>query len=174
MTKTEIWRTAERNDNYEVSDRGRVRRAKEGKGSTAGRILRHYTNKSHRYVEVSLYKDGKKKSEKVAHLVTEAFIGPRPLGLEVNHKDGVKANNAITNLEYATRSENELHAYKTGLKSHVGERNPRAKLTEAKVIEILLALSEGETGVSLGRRYGVGPHAIINIKSGRSWQHVHA
>ena len=171
MTNEE-WRTVERNDNYEVSNLGRVRRVTAAKGATAGRILQPYTRKDNGYVQICISRDDKKNIAKLAHIAAEAFIGPRPNGLEVNHKDGIKTNNAADNLEYATRSENMLHAFGTGLASHAGEKNPRAKLTEAKVVDIKQALSEGETVASLSRRYGVCKHAIINIKNGRSWKHI--
>ena len=45
-------------------------------------------------------------------LVAEKFLGPRPMGMDVNHKDGNKLNNRIENLEYATRSRNRLHYYR--------------------------------------------------------------
>lgn len=48
---------------------------------------------------------------RVHQLVAAAFIGPKPKGKEVNHKDGNKKNNRADNLEYCTRSENILHSY---------------------------------------------------------------
>jgi len=113
---SEEWRKVERNDNYEVSSLGRVRRVKAGRGATVGKVLRACVANSKGYLMVGLRKDNKLKSAKVAHLVAEAFIGPRPAKLQVNHKDGVKTNNAETNLEYMTGSENILHAYRTGLR----------------------------------------------------------
>ena len=53
---------------------------------------------------------------KVARLVAQAFIGPQPKGIYVNHIDGVKHNDNITNLEYVTPSENIKHALRIGLR----------------------------------------------------------
>ena len=51
----------------------------------------------------------------VHHLVAEAFIGARPQGFQLNHLDGVKANNAAKNLEYTTPMQNIHHAIRLGL-----------------------------------------------------------
>lgn len=50
----------------------------------------------------------------VHHLVAEAFIGPRPAGLEIRHLDGDSRNNAAANLRYGTHSENELDKVRHG------------------------------------------------------------
>lgn len=63
-------------------------------------------------------KDGVRRRVFVHKLVAEAFHGPRPVGHEVNHKNGNKADSRASNLEWVTRSENEKHAYRTGLKVH--------------------------------------------------------
>lgn len=55
-----------------------------------------------------------------------------------------------------------------------GEKNPAAKLTEAQVREIKIALANGESGRSLGRKYKVSKSIIADIKHGRSWSHVKA
>jgi len=68
------------------------------------------------YKRVGLSKNNKIKSMYVHRLVAEAFIGEIPHKMEVNHIDGVKANNHVSNLEIVTSSENNLHAFRTGLK----------------------------------------------------------
>lgn len=68
------------------------------------------------YVRASLYKDSKSKNHMVHRLVAEAFIPNiknKPL---VNHKDGKKCNNIVSNLEWVTNSENQIHAYENDLK----------------------------------------------------------
>jgi hypothetical protein len=66
------------------------------------------------YRFVKLRKSGKVQVY-VHRLVAQAFIGVIPEGYNVNHKDGNKANNCVTNLEIVTCSENTIHAYRTGL-----------------------------------------------------------
>lgn len=71
------------------------------------------------YFKVDLYKKSKKSNKRrnvsVHTLVTEAFLGKRPKHLNVNHKDGIKTNNYISNLEYVTPMENVHHAIRLGL-----------------------------------------------------------
>lgn len=64
---------------------------------------------------MTLSKDGAQRSYFVHRLVAGAFL-PEPNGeLEVNHKNGIKTDNNVDNLEYVTRSENQLHAVRNGL-----------------------------------------------------------
>lgn len=95
---------------YAVSSLGYVISFKHGKR----RVLRWNTNsKGYRYV--ILCKDGKTKNVRVHRLVAEAMI-PNPNELpQVNHKDGVKANNAVWNLEWVTGKGNAVHAWDNGL-----------------------------------------------------------
>ncbi len=80
-----------------------------------GRVLRPMTITGGYYM-VHLRKDGLTVPCKIHRLVAEAFIGPAPEGLQVNHRDGVKTNNRAENLEWVTRSENMQHAYAMGLR----------------------------------------------------------
>lgn len=70
---------------------------------------------SDNYLKVTLSKSNKQRTFRVHILVARTFI-PNPENKpEVNHMDGDKSNNRVDNLEWNTRSENELHAYKNGL-----------------------------------------------------------
>jgi hypothetical protein len=104
---------------------------------------------------------------KVHCLVAEAFLGPRPPGLDINHIDGVKENNSASNLEYVTTSENLKHAHRLGLRDTSGERNPRAVLTAADVAAIR---SSELTVKELAELSGVRPSTIYGIRSRRRWK----
>lgn len=103
---------------YEVSSYGRVRRNSDGlrRGIKAGHVIKQHPNGSG-YPIVCLYnRDTKHSLSKVVHnIVTEAFIGPKPPGLQVNHIDGNKWNAAAANLEYVTGGDNQRHAFCLGL-----------------------------------------------------------
>lgn len=109
---------------YEVSNVGRVRRigkaARTGKGHGGGaRIGLILKLRKHRggYLMAQLWCNGKLTGRLAHCLVAPAFIGARPEGLDINHKDGDKTNNSVGNLEYVTRSENNRHAYRIGLRA---------------------------------------------------------
>lgn len=79
---------------------------------------------SHGYFSIILCKDKKKKNIRIHKLVAEAFIGVRPLGYEINHKDTNKQNNHVSNLEYLTKNQNIAHAHSNG-KYARGRKHPR-------------------------------------------------
>ncbi len=97
---------------YEISSRGRVRSCR--RGWRAGRLLTPFPDKDG-YLRVNLYDDARALVQTPVHsLVAEAFLGPRPSGMTVNHKDFNKGNNAVENLEYKTSPENTEHARAAG------------------------------------------------------------
>jgi hypothetical protein len=128
------------------------------------------------YVKATLSKDDIAKDFRVHRLVAEYFI-PNPEGKEtVNHIDGDKENNHYTNLEWATRTEQNLHSYKLGLKqAKLGNENPNSKLNPSQVREIRSSYvkSSKEFGtVALGRKYGVNASVIEKIVKRKSYKNV--
>ena len=106
-----IWHVLNENDKYEVSDTGIVRRV-DTKRTLNGCITSGYRS-------VKLTFDNSKQQRFYVHrLVAEHFIlnsDPKNKTF-VNHKDGNKLNNKTSNLEWVTRSQNDLHAYKNDLR----------------------------------------------------------
>ncbi len=127
----------------------------------------------HGYHEVRLRSiDQKSRSFKVHRLVAAAFVPNPELKPEINHKNGDKTDNSASNLEWATRSENIFHAFRTGLKtSRHGEQCSWAKLTEPDV-RLIRQIGNGQTRVSLARMFSVSPFAIYGILAGKTWRHV--
>lgn len=81
--------------------------------------------------------DGKYCTMKVHKIIALTYFGPKVGENEINHKNGIKTDNSVSNLEYCSRSENVKHAYRTGLNPPKrGELNGKSKLTEKDVIEI--------------------------------------
>lgn len=108
---TEVWKEIEGyNSKYYISNLGRVKSIK----YTEPRILKARLD-NHGYYRVALTKDKEVVECKVHRLVARAFIKNPYNKPTVNHKDGNKRNNTVENLEWATRSEQMIHAYKMGL-----------------------------------------------------------
>jgi hypothetical protein len=153
---------------YAVSNHGRIKRVKDGPGTRAGRILKTQ-NQPNRYPLVSLKCDGSKRMVYVHQVAAEAWIGPRPKGKVVNHKNGNKEDNRIENLEYCSPRENVDHAVKTGLTPR-GEKNGKAKLTPDQVIAI--RSTKGVSQVKLAKQYGVSKRMVGRIQHGVNWSHL--
>lgn len=105
-------------------------------------------------------------------LVALAFI-PNPRGLrDVNHKNGDKCDNHVSNLEWLSHRDNTLHSIELGLRNTAkGERLPHAILTEEKVREIKKLVGK-LTHRQIGEIYNIDPSSISRIRNGKSWAHV--
>ena len=178
----ETWRDIEDLPGYQVSDLGRIRSVDRlvmrSDGATErrrGQLLATGTG-THGYLLVTFWvrRDGKRrhKSYSMHRLVTTAFLGPRPGGKEVNHRNGVKTDNRLENLEYVTKVENEHHAHQIGLKNHRGEANPVARLTEKDVQACKELYRQGVSQRELARRFGVSQPAVSLAVNGKNWKHV--
>ncbi len=152
---------------YDVSNLGRVKRTAPGPGATAGFILKPRVNNTG-YVKYEIHR----RTYQGHQLILCGFVGPRPEGMEVNHKDANPLNNQLDNLEYVTRSENIRHAFRLGLINRTGETNSQSILTKPEVIVIRKRYAEGETQISLGLEYRVAHTTIQAITSRRTWRHV--
>jgi hypothetical protein len=104
-------------DHYKVSSDGEIVGPK-------GRVLKGGIN-IRGYIFVILSKNNVQVNRVVHRLVAKAFLDNPEEKEDVNHKNGIKTDNRLINLEWATRSENIQHAYDTGLakatKSHLGK-----------------------------------------------------
>lgn len=119
--------------------------------------------------------DGSRKVFSVHRLILETFMpNENSDKLQVNHKDGDKTNNALSNLEWVTCKENIRHAYNLGLYSNIGDNNNGDhKLKSPQVLEIIdLLLSHKMTIQAIADKYQVSKFAIESIKYKRTWKHL--
>lgn len=174
MSET-IWKTlvyqGNTFDRFEASTDGKIRNAKTQK------IYKTFVNKNgYEQICVSLGHRNRKKVFRVHRAILETFM-PNPENKpEVNHKDGNKLNNHVSNLEWATESENIRHAYDNGLASALrGTENPWAKLTAEDVLYIrehYIPYDSVYGARALGRKFGVNKNTIRNIANGKSYVNV--
>lgn len=134
------------------------------------------TNRGKRaYLLVVLYKNKKANSKRIHRLIAQAYI-PNPLNFPcINHKNGIKTDNRIENLEWCTYSENNIHALRHGLRkvsSLRGEAIGNSKLKTNQIREIRRLRREGSTLKSIGNIYNVSFRTIWDVTSGRHWKHV--
>lgn len=172
LPEDEIWKVVPTNSNYGISSWGRVMRITEGRNTVKGKMLRASCDK-YGYRVMNLSSGGDARQVKVHSLVTEAFIGIRADGMQVNHKNGDKGDNRLSNLEYVTPKENNHHAIRMGLNRVLcGEEHRRSKLSEAQVREIFDKVSNGASQIDVANRFGVRRQTISRIKFGRTWRHL--
>lgn len=175
----EFWKVIENFPNYLISNRGNIKIVK----TLENRIL---FTKDDGYVSCPLTSNGKNYYKYVHRLVAEAFVpNPNNKG-QVNHKNGIKNDNSVENLEWVTPSENIRHAIETGLfkykkkekiikeSKHSKEENVNgSKLTPEQVIEIRLLWELGESKqVELAEKFGVDNSTINDIIKRRTWKHI--
>jgi hypothetical protein len=167
--KQEIWKDVIGYEGlYRVSNLGRVMRVAGGPGARAGRILKP-SQRNNRYLAVSLYRHGKQRGAHVHRLVAETFLGPAPSPKhQVNHKNGIKTDNRVENLEWVTGTENEAHATENGLKAR-GEAVGTSVLTNDDVLKIRRLHATGQRSqTELGEMFRVSARAISTNARGET------
>ena len=163
----EQWKKIKGYENYLISDRGRV-------FSFYTKKFRKPQKDTYGYLQVDFYKNGVRKNHTIHRLVALAFLLNPENKRTVNHIDGIKTNNFVHNLEWATDKENIRHAWDNGLKKpKKGIKNGRAKLLEKEVLEIRRIFATGEyTKTALAKMFCVGQTLIGFIVRRENWKHI--
>lgn len=182
----EIWKPVVGHEGlYEVSNLGRIRaleRMRRGVSAKSGKeFFRRIPGKllapaphTAGYLGLSLTAAGGKPVSHLIHrIVAEAFL-PNPRELPyVNHLDANKHNNAVSNLEWCTATENYHHAVKLGLVPDVrGSRKGSAKLHEDEVFVIKKMIQLGFSNEELAAIFKVSTAPISYIRTNKAWTHV--
>lgn len=116
----------------------------------------------------------------VHRLIAQAFLGNHPTGKPfINHKNGIKTDNRVENLEWVSDSENKKHAFSIGLMNNEGINSPTAKVTEdqVRVIRNLVDANGIKTNrsgfvIRLAKEYNINPQTIYNIARRRTYKNV--
>lgn len=178
----EIWKPVEGwCDRYEVSNTGRVRTVALMSNSGDGKLtklkeyrIRNVSDDGAGYMRVGLCL-GHSVSRLIGvhRLVALAFLGPCPFrGAVVNHKNNIRADNRVENLEWVSHQGNRQHAVECG-RAAVGERHGSAKLTVDKVIDIK-KLKGKFSGRQIAKSFGIHYSTVSAIFRGRLWASKHS
>lgn len=166
-----IYQGKDYGDYYEVSNLGKIRNAKTKKIRKENVLPKGYC-----FVTGSLGSRNQKITFKNHRVVAETFL-PNPDNLpEVNHKDGNKLNNQVSNLEWCTGAENMKHASEHGLlKPKCGEEIPISKLTadDVRYIRDNYIPRHYKFGTrGLGRKFNVDKETIRSVLNNKTWTHI--
>ena len=165
MNSKEEWRAIPGYTNYEVSNMGQVRLVVHERMRKPG--LLNITVSSNGYHWVCF--GGK--TWAVHRVVLWAFVGMPSSKSVCNHKNGIKDDNRLENLEWITSKQNTDHAIRTGVFDIQGENHPATHLTEKDICTIRL-LKGIMTYKEIGEIYNVSYGAIVAIVQHRTWKHV--
>lgn len=124
------------------------------------------------YKMAYFYVNGKKYSILVARVVATAFLSNPDNKPQVNHEDGNKENNCVSNLKWVTQSENIKHAYDNKLMKKTYKDCYNAKLDACDVRNVRIALANGDKQRDIAKQFNVNEQIISSIKHGRSYRGI--
>lgn len=166
----EVWEKIKGFENYEISNLGRL------KVNLKFRKYRDYQSKilnpskdKDGYFRTCLTKDGKRFMKTIHRLVAESFIENKLNKPCVNHINGIKLDNNVSNLEWVTVKENNIHAIKNGLNGQEGgEKHHMSKLKKIEVEEIKQN-KDNLTQWQLSIVYNISQTQISRIINNKRW-----
>jgi len=161
-----IWNKVEGFPEYEISNTGLIKSIARfvcrttSTGTTHLKTIRERLLKQHKrngYLFVTLCKNGKSENKMIHHMVAAAFIGPRPKGLVVMHKDGNRENNHHSNLSYGSKARNTQDYYKS-----IGKRSGFVPYNHIPII--IQRINSGSEIIDIAKEYNVKRDdiAVIN------------
>jgi len=168
---------------YSVTEDGRV--LSHSRSWMAGRKLSTRTTNKEKFLTKSLTRSGyytvgltkknKSRNRFLHRLFAQAFL-PNPENKPcINHKNGIKLDNRIENLEWVTHTENTQHAFRTGLIKNSGENHALHKLNEKQVIAIRSEYKGKRKGIKqseFAKRYNVSESCIQCVLNCRNWKYL--
>lgn len=162
-----MWKAVPGLPNVAVTRDGQV------KNLLTGNVLKWDVSGTTAYPRVTVTTVKPYRRYSVHQLVALAYLGPRPRGLEHNHKDGNKLNPHADNLEYVTKSQNELHSYShLGKQPRRGSAHGRSIIDETTAQAIWQARAGGERLEPIARRFNVSVSTVSMIGRGKIWRHA--
>lgn len=177
MEEKEIWMPIEGYEGlYEVSNLGRVKRLLKtckyinNKSSTPRtEHLKYPTLNNYGYYKVTLWKNNNRAFFYLHRIIAKAFIPNPDNKPEVNHINGIKTDNNLSNLEWVTTAENLRHAKLMGLNDVRGEKNGMSKIDPEFVPIIINSVIKSS---KLSKLFNVDESTIDSIRKRKTWKHI--
>lgn len=168
LLQGEVFRAIPDYLNYSISNYGRIVRTKKRGGSPCLLLMRQPIGKSG-YPQIGLTKNKKQTIFLTHRLVMLVFVGACPEGWQCHHKNHIKTDNRLDNLEYVTPSYNTQAAYDAGvLMAAHGETHYNAKLLDSQVRQIRELSSTGNySRKTLAKMFGCSRESIRDIVRGK-------
>jgi hypothetical protein len=162
-----IWKPVKNFPKYEVNELCDVRNKKTGK-------FRIPVKRKDGYFQLKLMTSNTEFKMMLLHrILAEAWIDNPEFKPYMNHKNGIRSDNRLENLEWCTPGENMVHAFRViKTKSSVGVKNSRAILTPKEVKAIRMVRDTPATKRILAIKYGVAESTVNNIMKHRIWKHI--
>lgn len=161
----EEWRIIPGYPDYKCSDKGRVMSKAKYKKWT---MMTLASVGSHGYYGLTL-KGGFRTT--VHAMIALSFLGPSN-GMHINHRNGVKTDNRIENLEYVSQCDNNQHAVRFGLINNKGENHGMSRLSNIQVTVIREAVKSGHRQSNVSRYFKIPVQTINGIIKGRSYKYL--
>lgn len=133
------------------------------------------------YLRTMLKNDeGKLCTIKVHRIIAQTFLIKKEIHTDVNHKNSIRSDNRVINLEWVTHSENVKHSFANMMQTNKGECNPCATLTDKQVLEIRANYTFGKktkvkghlTKKEIAQKYNTTEPVIKRIVHNKTWKHL--
>lgn len=159
-----MWKEAYGFDNYLCNEQGQIY------SLISKKIMKTHNDKDGYQQLRMTIKKGKAVTVKAHRLIAQTFL-PNPENKpHINHKDGNKMNNAVSNLEWCTAKENNKHARKVGLLNDCGINNSRAVCDQKMLDKIRQLISEGKTNTEIEKITGISNGVVSHIRRGTHYK----
>lgn len=125
------------------------------------------------YLTIVLTNVSGPKTFKVHRLVAMSFMKELYFpGAQINHKNKIRSDNMISNLEWCTGKHNVRHSYLNGRNKPIGERNGASKIGEKDILEIRKLYKDGMLQRDIASKFSITQSNVSAIIRRKSWPHV--
>jgi|SRR6185369_12819676 len=162
------------NGRYKASDQGEILSInwRNTRGyMRKGKIMKQ-SHESNGYLHLNMVTENGSKLVLAHRLIAETFLAPVEGKIFVNHKNGIKHDNRVENLEWCTKSENSKHSFSIGIQDNKGVNHPSARFNNEQITEMREKHSNGISAYKISKEYKMSYTNAKDIVSRRTWSHI--